>query len=421
VDNHLANAEITPCPTPGDNSCALPTGPFIFLGQFINQEMNDSVYAVFAEFAIPLLETLDVQLAVRYEDYGGETGDTTDPKLSARWQATEFLALRGSVGSTFRGPTPVNLALRATGLQPVAAAADQYRSIDFTGNPALAPEKADTYSVGFILNLGSFQAIVDYWSYDFKDQITTVPNAAVSNAVGNNPGGGTATGTQLADCGHQLRSLVTFSNNDTCTQGVTVANDMARISSPVVNGPKIETTGVDMSFNYDFGDVLDGVLTAGIDATYVDKYDQDEFTFGGVFIQEAFDAVGYTNYNRVIQTISEWRAIGHVNYGWGPLNTRYEFRYIDGVDDNRSNPSVYNADGDLVEITYGEEVDEYWSHNLYFVWDAPWDTVLTFSIVNMLDEDPSEARHQLGYDPYIGDPLGRTFEIGFTKTFARNN
>jgi iron complex outermembrane receptor protein len=189
----------------------------------------------------------------------------------------------------------------------------------------------------------------------------------------------------------------------------------------VVNGPKIETTGVDMSFNYDFGDVLDGVLTAGIDATYVDKYDQDEFTFGGVFIQEAFDAVGYTNYNRVIQTISEWRAIGHVNYGWGPLNTRYEFRYIDGVDDNRSNPSVYNADGDLVEITYGEEVDEYWSHNLYFVWDAPWDTVLTFSIVNMLDEDPSEARHQLGYDPYIGDPLGRTFEIGFTKTFARNN
>jgi len=33
--NPLADSRVTPCPVPGDTTCTLPTGPFIFLGQFI--------------------------------------------------------------------------------------------------------------------------------------------------------------------------------------------------------------------------------------------------------------------------------------------------------------------------------------------------------------------------------------------------
>ncbi len=412
-NNDFVDANITPCPVVGDTSCALPTGPFIFLGQFIDQELDDSVYAAFGELAIPILDTLDAQIAVRYEDYGGLTGDTTDPKLSVRWQALEWMALRGSVGSTFRGPTPVNRSLRATGLQPIPATGNQYRSIDFVGNPALEPEKADTYSIGLIVELGSFRGIIDYWNYQFEDQITSVPFAAVSNAVGNGPG----PGSQLANCNHPLRGLVTFDQNNTCTQGVTIANQMQRISAPVVNGSPIETAGIDISLAYDFGEVMGGELSAGVDATYVDKYDQEAFSFGGVPIQPAFEAVGYTNYERVVQTISEWRAISHINYTHSGVNARYEMRFIDGVEDDRGKPSVFDASGQLVQINYGAQVDSYTSHNLYFNWEAPWETTLSLSIVNLTDEDPSEARHQLGYDPYIGDPLGRTFEIGLKKTF----
>lgn len=415
-DNPLVDARVTPCPEPGDTSCSLPTGPFIFLGTFIPQELEDDVYAVFAELALPILDNLDVQLAIRYEDYGGLTGDTTDPKISARWQATEWLALRGSAGSTFRGPTPVNRSLQATGLQPVPAAANQYRSIDASGNPALEPEKADTYSIGVILELGGLQAIVDYWNYEFEDQITTVPYAAVSNAVGNGPG----TGGQLVNCSHPLRDMVVFDQNDTCVQGVTTAAQMQRIRSPIVNGSPVETAGMDISVRYDFGEMLSGVLTAGIDATYVDKYEQSEFTFGGVTILEAYDAVGFTNYERFPGTISEWRALGHVNYAWRDWNFRYELRFVDGVKDDRPNPTIFDADGNLQTITFGEKVDEYYSHNLYVNWSGPWQTQVALSIVNLFDEDPPDARHQLGYDPYTGDPLGRTIELGIRKTFSGN-
>jgi hypothetical protein len=36
---------------------------------------------------------------------------------------------------------------------------------------------------------------------------------------------------------------------------------------------------------------------------------------------------------------------------------------------------------------------------------------------NIQDRDPPAAREELGYDPRIGNPLGRTFEVGIKKTF----
>lgn len=415
-DNPLIDARVTPCPDPGDTSCSFPTGPFIFLGQFIPQQLHQEVYSFFGELHVPILDTLDVQLAVRYEDYGGLTGDTTDPKVSIRWQAVPWLAFRGSAGSTFRGPTPVNLSLQATGLQPVPAAANQYRSIDFSGNPDLKPETADTWSLGFILQAGGFEAIVDYWDYKFKDQITSVPYAAISNAVGNGPG----TGTQLANCNHPLRYLVVFDQNDTCTQGVTVGNQMQRISSPVVNGSPVETAGIDMSLTYEFSDSLirTGILSAGVNATYVDKYDQSAFDFGGVRIFDAYDAVGFTNYERFPGTISKWRGLGYVNYNLDNWNFRWELRYVDGVTDDRGGTAVYNSDGVLTPVTWGEKVKDYYANNLYVNWKGPWETMVGLAVVNIFDEDPPKARLQLGYDPYIGDPLGRTIQLTIKKSFA---
>ncbi|MFM8356147.1 MAG: TonB-dependent receptor plug domain-containing protein, partial [Gammaproteobacteria bacterium] len=342
VDNPLTNSQITPCPTPGSSTCAIPTGPFIFLGQFINQGLNDSVNAVFGELQLPILDNLDAQLAVRYEDYGGLTGDTTDPKLSLRWQATDWLALRGSVGSSFRGPTPVNKALVATGLQPVAEAAAQYRSIDFNGNPDLKPEQADTASFGVILQIGNFEAIVDYWSYEFEDQISSVPYSYIAASVGKMPGAAITAGTQLANCDSPLRYLVTFNNNNTCTQGVSTGNDMQRIASPVVNGSPIETTGFDVSLSYDFENLFgtNGLLRAGIDATIVDTYEVETFVFGGAKIFDGYKAEGLGNQERWPGSVSEMRAIGHLNYSLNEYNVRYEVRYVEGVEDERGCASV---------------------------------------------------------------------------------
>jgi iron complex outermembrane receptor protein len=36
---------------------------------------------------------------------------------------------------------------------------------------------------------------------------------------------------------------------------------------------------------------------------------------------------------------------------------------------------------------------------------------------NLFDNDPSFARLDLGYDPFTGNPIGRTYKISVTKKF----
>jgi hypothetical protein len=39
---------------------------------------------------MPFTDTFELQVALRYEDYGeGEGGDTLDPKVGFRWAATD--------------------------------------------------------------------------------------------------------------------------------------------------------------------------------------------------------------------------------------------------------------------------------------------------------------------------------------------
>lgn len=422
TSNDLSDPRITPCPVPGDTSCAFQTGPYIFLGQFLPQDLREEVYAVFGELALPVFDNLDVQLAIRYEDYGGLTGSSTNPKAAFRWQATDMLALRGSVGTTFRGPTPLNRAASGiTGLQNITAAGNNFKSVDFFGNPALQPEDAFTYSVGMILQVGGFEAIVDYWSYDFEDQITNVPPNVIATAVA-----GVGDGSQFVDCSHGLRHLLTFNNNNSCTQGVTVGTDIARVRADIANGPKTKTSGIDVALTMDIGEVFEGFLMAGFDASYVLEYKLDDFVYQGVMVSEGYDAAGYANYDRFPGTISDWRGLGYLAFNRGPVNVRYELAYVDGVDDNRDQISIQEGvdsanPGALVPVTFGNSVDSFLSNNLYVNYVLPWgDTTMTLSIVNLFDEDPSESRLEMSYDPFIGNPLGRTFELGLRTRIGGN-
>ena len=61
------------------------------------------IWAVFAELQLFPLETLELQLALRYEDYE-DFGDTLDPKLGFRWQILPELAVRGTYSTSFSAP-----------------------------------------------------------------------------------------------------------------------------------------------------------------------------------------------------------------------------------------------------------------------------------------------------------------------------
>ena len=85
--------------------------------------------------------------------------------------------------------------------------------------------------------------------------------------------------------------------------------------------------------------------------------------------------------------------------------------------DNRAPISVQTQTGALQPITFGQKVEDFYSVDLTYQAELPWNTTMTASVFNMFDRDPSAARLELSYDPFIGNPYGRPYKIGFRKRF----
>lgn len=66
------------------------------------------VTSVFAELQIPVIENLDIQLALRYEDFS-DVGDTTVGKFAFGYRPFEPVLIRGSWSNAFRAPNLVTI------------------------------------------------------------------------------------------------------------------------------------------------------------------------------------------------------------------------------------------------------------------------------------------------------------------------
>ncbi len=116
------------------------------------------IWSAFVEFAVPLLEGLELSAAVRYDDYS-DFGNTTNPKVAVRWAPIDSLAFRASWGTGFRAPSLAQIGLGPSqesqffidsfgcADNPVYCAATDYNII-FTGNPNLTAEESETFNVG---------------------------------------------------------------------------------------------------------------------------------------------------------------------------------------------------------------------------------------------------------------------------------
>lgn len=410
--NETSNLNVNPCFREGDRSCVGTStegvGPFIFLGGTRPVELEQSVYAVFAEVNIPIGDRLEITGAARFEDYGGSVGSTFNPKGSFRWEPLDWLVLRGSVGTTFSGPLPSQVSPNSvTSLAGIQAAANNFKSVDIFGNPTdLGPETASTYNIGAVVDVGGFTASVDYWTYDFDDRITTTPAQAIASNVVPVPGG-------LANCSNVFADLVTFQGG-ACVQGVTTGLDISRVFTQWVNGPGVKTSGLDISVDFTT-EVGPGLFSVGGNATHVFEYEFEDFVLRGVVVQPGYEAAGFANFFRDPNTVSKWRANGYVNYKWADLNLRYGIKYIDGVVDDRCvnvNPCASTSFG---PTNFGAFVESYMQHDFHVTYNLPFERVRTqlqFSVENFTDEDPSAARLELSYNPFIGNPLGRIFRFG---------
>lgn len=167
---------------------------------------NDrDVKSVFAEFSLPIIENVETQIAVRYEDYGGQIGGELTPKVAMSWRPVDTLLVRGSYSQSFRAP---NVAVVEEGLesssntfrdpirnQAVRAGLAEVNNANalpnFTytlGGPApdVGNEYADTYSTGFIWTpAGRLEGLTlnaDVWRFELTDKV--LPQPGISAIAG---------------------------------------------------------------------------------------------------------------------------------------------------------------------------------------------------------------------------------------------
>jgi len=331
-------------------------------------EGDQSVYAVYGEAVVPIGDFVELQLAVRYEDYGDV--DTTDPKLAFEWSPNDWLGFRGSWGTSFQAPT-----VRQTASASSSAFLDDPASptgpggslrcfdnglnnnvtVTVKGAPDLIPQQADSYTFGVVFQTDQFRASVDYWNFDYTDLIAqeegaqaVVENDCLDDGIPNDP-------RVIRDAGGQLREVIT----------------------QFVNIGSVQTDGIDINADYRM-DLGSASFLFDVGATFVNKFDVDTSGDGVV----DFDGVGSRNFLNSFSTMPEIRGNLGGTMFLGNHTANLTARYIDGYRNDQGN------NGPVESYTTLDAQYSYAFSGLI----GEGETVLTLGINNLMDEDPPALR-----------------------------
>ncbi len=406
--NDDSNIAINPCPgTPLNPAavCAQRTGALGFLGTNANRSTDGGIYALFAELQLPITDAINAQLSARYEDYGGRVGSTFNPQGRLRIQLTDWLAIRGGAGTSFRGPPAQQLSGNLTALQIIGSS---FRAVDINGNPNLAPEKATTYGGGVIVKTGGFNASVDYFRYDLKGPIEGEPIQGIVTALFG------ATGAQ--NCGNA--AYANLQNRFTFSGGVCNVANVQRLRTVTVNSANVTTSGLDFQASYrnDFGG---GAVTVGVNGTYVIDYKTKDITVEGIVVQPAFDGVGLLNYQTTAYPLPQWKGNAYLQGDFGPHSLRFQYNYIDGYTDQRGAAIFGPNNGALAgaSVTTGKNIGKFDTFDATYRLQLQTGTTISLSALNIFDKEPPFARLDQNYDPFTASPLGFTAKVGISQKF----
>jgi len=345
-----------------------------------NPDFGDSrdINAVFVEFALPFTETLNLQLAGRYEDYGDGV-DSTDPKATLLWRPSDGFALRASVGTSFRAPS----LFQAFGTQTTLAelidprvGTPQFFPVRTKPNPSgasLLPEEADVFNVGVSFSpTEAWEIGVDYWSFDYTNVIIEQNAQAILNAAAQ---GNTQAQSQV------IRDP---------TSGL-----LLRVDSYYANASSLKTDGVDLSVSRELDLRGGGSLRVGADSTFIANYDLQDPQAGTI------EGAGRRNFANFGTSTPEWKANAFVAWSTEHHAVNAFVRYIDSYVDDE----VDIGQGSAFFRPIDSQVTLDAQYTLTLAAErAP---MLTFGVINATDEDPPRVQTSGGYDSKVHDPRGR--------------
>ncbi len=356
-------------------------------------KVSRNIGAVYGELAVPVIQGLDLQLALRHDQYS-KIGGTTNPKVGFRWQPAQMVLFRGSYNTGFKAPSfqqlSPNVAPRdytGTWSDPVRCPTDPTQcsiiGLDYTdsGNPNLKPEKSKQGTLGVVVSpFANFNAFADYWRVDLDQRIRKLT------------------------VGDVLNNYALFSDRIQRD-----ANGNATlVQAGWINAADSTTRGIDWGLSYQFKHST-GTWLANVNGTHM--LQAKERTIYG---QPLVDYVGKFT-TRTLYLRDKLNAdLTWSRDAWSAtLSTIYKSGYLD---------QDMSAKG-VLPATANTRVASYTTFDLFGTYSGFKNTTLTVGIRNLLDRNPPFTHHDVddvagaGWDPRVADPFGRTLAVSVKYDF----
>jgi iron complex outermembrane receptor protein len=371
-----------------------------------------TVTALFAELSVPILRNLEAQLAVRTDDYS-DFGRSTNPKVAIRWTPAKEILVRSSYSTGFRAPTLADIhqpryfsntagshndPIRCPNSTPIGGFVNEGLECDaqiqnqLGGNAALTPEKSRQWTLGVIFEPAPATSLgVDFFSIHRRNSLGFIGDGRVFEELGAlDP---------LTAFGRFVRQT-RLPGNQGCVGDLpgspTPANIPCAINYAVMvqeNLGKFTVTGLDLSASTRIGPV-----SLRADGTYIARY-RFQWTADGPYV----DNVGrFTTENG---PIPRWRHTVQGTWRTGPFGFTLAQNFTLG----------YRDQGDT------RRVASYETYDGQAMWEGWRGLGITLGVKNILDRDPpasaQDQTFQVGYDPRLTDPHGRTYYAALRYTF----
>ena len=361
-----------------ENGKIIKTADLFFLGGGKNVSKSRNKYASFFEIEKKFIDSLDIRLAGRYEDFGNDS--SFDPKLSFKFNPIDKVSIRASRSSSFTMPSMAQMFSSDINLGSVR---DYNGKSPFVrqaqiGNPNLKPATSKNSNLGVIFNNINSKFSIDFWNIDYRNRIEVESSQAMLNL---NPNG----------------SSITRNSN----------GDLVGVTTTYFNEESTEVSGVDVSYETLINLERKGRVMFAIKGTSINKFLTPEIKDGdGEEHIQMVNRVGKFNYDADTHSLPKKRINAFINWNFRDYGFNLNARHVDGY----SNERPINDLG----LTYGykNKVDSF----LVFDFSASkliklnnGEMDLKFSIINIFDESAPRLYDapDFSFDSRVHDPRGR--------------
>lgn len=396
---------------------------------------------------LPLIRSLDLDLAYRYSDYDSVGGVHTY-KAGANWELTDSFSVRGgyqrairapSVGELFQpseqsgttvgrisaglgDPCDVASAYR-TGSQAAQVKAlclatgvpqtiiDTHRfagtsvQSEVSGNRNLIEETADSYTAGLVWRsrfdnplLSGLTASLDYYEIKITDAIGLITGDVIAQRCFN----GDNASNPTYDPQNYYCQLI--------NRGV--SGGFSTITTPLLNLAGYETAGADLQVDWraelrDFGWAdAPGELGLNLIVSYTDKYAIQTLA-GGAFVDYA-GTIGNAQISADAISHPAWKVNTSLDYKIGQARLNLRWRWIDSMD-NSANV------GAAVASAPGVKAMDYF--DLSGTYRLNERVEVRGGVLNIADRQPPAWTGEGATDAALYDVLGRRFYAGVKLSF----